>query len=112
MKAWKMAHFLKTSAAIGTVELTGFEMMATHALGQYLATPSHRVFTMPVMNAKPQYTKATIVLYMLSSAALLRQVHMLKFEADSKELRPALMLNKSSLVMPGLRGTPAGMTTR
>ena len=24
---------------------------------------------------------------------------------------PALMLNKSSRVMPGLRGTPAGMTT-
>jgi len=25
---------------------------------------------------------------------------------------PALMLNKSSLVIPGLRGTPAGMITR
>ena len=45
IRAW--AHFLKTSAAMGTVELTGLEMMATQASGQYLATPSHRVFTMP-----------------------------------------------------------------
>ena len=35
-------HLLKTSAAIGTVELTGLEMMATQACGQYLATPAHR----------------------------------------------------------------------
>ena len=34
------AHFLKTSAAMGTVELTGLEMMATQALGQYLEMPS------------------------------------------------------------------------
>ena len=46
-RAW--AHFLKTSAAMGTVELTGLEMMATQASGQYLATPSHRVFTMPML---------------------------------------------------------------
>mmetsp|Transcript_1212 Transcript_1212/g.2609 ORF Transcript_1212/g.2609 Transcript_1212/m.2609 type:complete len:302 (+) Transcript_1212:103-1008(+) len=62
---------LNTSAAIGTVELTGLEMMATQAWGQWRAIPSHRVRTMP-----------------------------------------ALMLKRSSRVMPGLRGTPAGMTTR
>merc|ERR1719230_1275254 len=55
---------------MGTVELTGLEMMFTIAFGQYLATPSARVFTMP-----------------------------------------ALVLNKSSRVIPGLRGTPAGITT-
>jgi hypothetical protein len=57
---------LNTSAAMGTVELTGFEMMATHASGQATAMALHRVATMP-----------------------------------------ALMLNRSSRVMPGLRGTPA-----
>mmetsp|Transcript_27161 Transcript_27161/g.69129 ORF Transcript_27161/g.69129 Transcript_27161/m.69129 type:complete len:244 (-) Transcript_27161:335-1066(-) len=61
---------LNTSAAMGTVELTGLEMMATQAVGQCLAMASHRLATMP-----------------------------------------ALMLNRSSRVMPGLRGTPAGMTT-
>jgi len=42
-------YFLKTSAAMGTVEFTGLEMIATHAFGQYLAMPSHRVFTIPVV---------------------------------------------------------------
>jgi hypothetical protein len=56
---------LKTSAAIGTVLLTGLLMIATHASGQACAMPSHRPATMP-----------------------------------------ALMLNRSSRVMPGLRGTP------
>ena len=50
---------------MGTVELTGFEMMSTHASGQWRATPSASVATMP-----------------------------------------ALMLKRSSRVMPGLRGTP------
>lgn len=63
--------FLKTSAAIGTVELTGLLITFTIALGQHFAIPSQRVRTIP-----------------------------------------ALMLNKSSLVIPGLRGTPAGMITR
>ena len=40
-------HFLRTSAAMGTVELTGLEMMLTKACGQYLATPSASVLTMP-----------------------------------------------------------------
>ena len=40
-------YFLKTSAAMGTVELTGLEMMATQALGQYFAMPSLKVFTIP-----------------------------------------------------------------
>ncbi len=50
---------------MGTVELTGFEMMATQARGQVRATASHRPLTID-----------------------------------------ALMLNRSSRVMPGLRGTP------
>ena len=61
---------LRISAAMGTVELTGLEMIATSARGQYRATPCASVATIP-----------------------------------------ALMLNKSSRVMPGLRGTPAGITT-
>merc|ERR1719384_997290 len=56
--------------AMGTVELTGLEMMANMALGQTLA------------------------------AAVQMSATML-----------ALVLNRSSLVMPGLRGTPAGITT-
>ena len=56
---------LKTSAAIGTVLLTGLLMIATHASGHAWAMPSHRPATMP-----------------------------------------ALMLKRSSRVMPGLRGTP------
>eukprot|EP00955_Chlamydomonas_euryale_P017783 189838-Chlamydomonas_euryale.AAC.10 len=56
---------LLASAAIGTVEFTGFEMMATKAFGHARAMPSQRVFTMP-----------------------------------------AFILNRSSRVMPGLRGTP------
>ena len=45
------ADLLKTSAAMGTVELTGLEMMATQAPGQYLATPAHRFATMPARGA-------------------------------------------------------------
>ena len=56
----------KISQAMGTVELTGLEMMAIMALGQTLA------------------------------AAVQMSATML-----------ALVLNRSSLVMPGLRGTPA-----
>lgn len=47
---WEVIHqtyLLKTSAAIGTVELTGFEMIATKAFGQYFATPAARSLTMP-----------------------------------------------------------------
>lgn len=40
-------HLLKTSAAIGTVELTGLEMMATSALGEYFAIPAARSRTIP-----------------------------------------------------------------
>ena len=45
-------YFLKTSAAIGTVELTGFDMIATQALGQYFAIPSLKVLTIPATTAK------------------------------------------------------------
>lgn len=45
-------YFLKTSAAIGTVELTGLDMIATQALGQYFATPSLNVLTIPAATAK------------------------------------------------------------
>ena len=67
----KVPAFLKTSAAIGTVELTGLLITLTIAFGQHLTIPSQSVLTIP-----------------------------------------ALMLNRSSLVIPGLRGTPAGMITR
>mmetsp|Transcript_16189 Transcript_16189/g.29160 ORF Transcript_16189/g.29160 Transcript_16189/m.29160 type:complete len:296 (-) Transcript_16189:433-1320(-) len=60
-----------TSTAMGTVEFTGLEMMATQAVGQCTAMASQRPWTIP-----------------------------------------ALMLKRSSRVMPGLRGTPAGITTR
>ncbi|WVZ23082.1 hypothetical protein V8G54_001626 [Vigna mungo] len=62
---------LKTSAAIATVEFTGLLIKLTIALGQDLAIPSLRVFTIP-----------------------------------------AFILNKSSLVIPGFLGTPAGMITK
>ena len=60
-----------TSAAMGTVELTGLEMMVSTAPGACLATAVTSVWTMP-----------------------------------------ALIANRSSRVMPGLRGTPAGITTK
>mmetsp|Transcript_43590 Transcript_43590/g.103590 ORF Transcript_43590/g.103590 Transcript_43590/m.103590 type:complete len:239 (+) Transcript_43590:340-1056(+) len=62
--------FLRTAEAMGTVELTGFEMIRSIAFGQFLAQASMRVATMD-----------------------------------------ALVLKRSSRVMPGLRGTPAGITT-
>ena len=40
-------HFLKISAAIGIVEFTGFEIIATRAFGQYLATAAARSLTIP-----------------------------------------------------------------
>ena len=61
----RVPAFLKISQAMGTVELTGLEMMAIMALGQTLAAAWQMVATME-----------------------------------------ALVLNRSSLVMPGLRGTP------
>merc|ERR1719452_225516 len=62
--------FLNISAAMGTVELTGLEMMPIMASGQTLAAAAAMVATMD-----------------------------------------ALVLKRSSLVMPGFLGTPAGMTT-
>ena len=62
---------LSTSAAIGTVELTGLDITLRMASGQCLA----------------------------------------QFDTRSRTM-PALILKRSSRVMPGLRGTPAGMTTR
>lgn len=59
-----------TSEAIGTVELTGLEMIQSMASGQALEAASARDMAIP-----------------------------------------ALMLKRSSRVMPGLRGTPAGMMT-
>lgn len=41
--------FLRTSAAMGTVELTGFEMMAITASGQNSAQPSTKVLTIPAL---------------------------------------------------------------
>lgn len=49
------ADRLKTSAAMGTVELTGLEMMATNAAGQYLAMATHRSRTMPACPATAGY---------------------------------------------------------
>jgi hypothetical protein len=66
----KTPFFLSTSATIGTVELTGFEMTKTNALGQWAAIPT----------------------------AISRTIE-------------ALMLKRSSRVIPGFLGTPAGMTT-
>lgn len=60
----------RTSLAIGTVELTGLEIIPIRALGQALA----------------------------QAAAKSRTIE-------------ALVLKRSSRVMPGLRGTPAGMMT-
>mmetsp|Transcript_11075 Transcript_11075/g.14635 ORF Transcript_11075/g.14635 Transcript_11075/m.14635 type:complete len:211 (-) Transcript_11075:246-878(-) len=62
--------FFRISAAIGTVELTGLEMIARTASGQCSAHADVKVATMD-----------------------------------------AFVLNKSSRVMPGFRGTPAGITT-
>ena len=65
-----MPFCFSTSAAIGTVELTGLEMMLSSARGHASAHAATRSRTIP-----------------------------------------ALILNRSSRVMPGLRGTPAGMMT-
>lgn len=66
----KTLCFFKISQAIGTVELTGFEMIQTSASGH--------VWAIAVVKS------ATMV---------------------------AFTLKRSSRVMPGLRGTPAGITT-
>jgi hypothetical protein len=47
--------FFRTSAKIGTVELTGFEMMATRALGQALATALARSRTIPALVYTPRW---------------------------------------------------------
>lgn len=39
----------RTSATIGTVELTGLEMTRTNALGQYSAIPFARSLTIPAL---------------------------------------------------------------
>lgn len=62
--------FFKTSAAIGTHELTGFVIIPTNAFGQFREI----------------------------AAAISRTI-------------PAFVLKRSSRVMPGFRGTPAGMMT-
>ena len=41
--------FLKTSTTMGTVELTGFEMTSTKALGAAVAIPVARSRTMPAL---------------------------------------------------------------
>ena len=89
------AYLLKTSAAMGTVELTGFDMMFTMALGQYFAQPSARVFTMP--------GRPALVSHMVGTCTT---------RPELTHGSPALMLKRSSLLMPGFRGTPAGMMTK
>ena len=45
----KTPSFLKTSATMGTVELTGLEMTRTTALGAVVAIPVARSLTMPAL---------------------------------------------------------------
>ena len=45
----KTLAFLRTSAAMGTVELTGLEMTRTNALGAVLAIPVARSRTIPAL---------------------------------------------------------------
>lgn len=45
----KTPCFLKTSATMGTVELTGLEMTSTKALGAVVAIPVARSLTMPAL---------------------------------------------------------------
>jgi hypothetical protein len=44
-----LLYFFKTSATIGTVELTGLEMTATKAFGQYSVIPIARSLTIPAL---------------------------------------------------------------
>lgn len=48
----KTPAFLRTSAAMGTVEFTGLEIMRTNAFGQTSATPLISVSTMPALTLK------------------------------------------------------------
>lgn len=116
----------KTSAAIGTVLLTGLEMISRLALGQDLQlrqdaghcvirfcrlsppiiqqsirqipnTPSTRGSTGKSLFPTPTHTEHS-------------KTHLAQASAKVATM-DAFVLNRSSRVMPGLRGTPAGMTT-
>lgn len=69
-RAGDLPNFFICSAKIGTVELTGLEMIATMAFGQFLETA-----------------------------------------VAKSRLRVAFTSKRSCRVIPGLRGTPAGITT-
>lgn len=142
-----------TSAAMGTVELTGLEMMATQACGQCRAMPSQSVLTMPEGRGGGAWGGVRCIevsewvvggrvgrllrggwaaqpMHQPSNAPAQRHACKLGpgppptdvvmparplhqcLAAPGPAHPPALMLNRSSRVMPGLRGTPAGMTTR
>ena len=100
--------FFKTSAAIGTVLLTGLEIMARTASGQYLAQASIKFLTMPDKTQVEKREK------LFAPAARCRNLFVpfsIPFYSASHVHVPALVLKRSSRVIPGFRGTPAGMTT-
>lgn len=97
--------FLKTSATIGTVELTGLAMMSRCAFGATLAAALARSRTIealvwrrdqPCTQEGPDNSTSSTKAPWLSS----------KRKPSRSQQRT---LNRSSRVMPGLRGTPAGM---
>lgn len=95
--------FLRTSAAIGTVELTGLLMMA---IGLTRIQNQRRCdLDDEITHSLSNVSFCNIILPIIASGQNWAHPSTRVLTMD------ALVLNKSSRVIPGLRGTPAGMTT-
>ena len=99
---------------MGTVLFTGLLMMLIHASGQLVAIPCAPAA--PALSCqRPQWAAVLFFRQQPVRAPEAGRAGMRAEGALASQMfftMPALMLNRSSRVMPGLRGTPAGMTTR
>lgn len=132
--------FLKTSATIGTVELTGLEITSTKALGAVVAIPVARSRTIPALICRGIGGGASVSFHVFSIFHSFRSIAGRK-QTNLEEILPTCDVNRSSQLeqrnewgrgtlprhlwtamstctimeyrirTPGLRGIPAGMTT-
>lgn len=116
--------FFSTSAQMGTVELTGL-LRDTRGSGEWGGwgphTPHERWLRPSASTAESSRCRSALTSSKCHAVVTLPSCHLMMLMTASGQLAatashrlftmPALMLKRSSRVMPGLRGTPAGMTT-
>lgn len=94
---------------MGTVELTGLAMTKMWALGQCLLS-SRESMNRTTVRERERWSDLINRIHQEQVLDRSPKTYSAQAEAKSRTME-ALVLKRSSRVMPGLRGTPAGMTT-